>query len=486
MKKSFRGQLTMIFTAVMAGTLLLIFFGGMVFLEKYHIRDKQKQIVAAYEKFNTAARDETLNTDEFQESLENFSMTDNISVLIMEADGNLRIYATRDSERLKFRLLDYIFNQEKLDNVKLLEETPEYIIRQSKDPMFRIEYLEMIGTLDNGDYFIMTTIVESIREGVMIANRFYVMIGALALVVSAVIIYLFSRKVTKPVLELADISKRMTALDFDAKFDSKNENEIDVLGEHMNQLSETLEKTISELKTANNELCRDIEQKEKNEEMRKEFLSNVSHELKTPLALIQGYAEGLKDGINDDEESREYYCEVVMDEAKKMNTIVKKLLTLNEMEYGKETIQMERFNIAELIEGVAQAFSLMIEQKQGELRVKVPNQIYVWSDELKIEEVLTNYISNACNHLEGQRIVEIKAEQKEDKVRVSVFNTGKQIPEEDKERIWEKFYKVDKAHTREYGGSGIGLSIVKAIMESVNGSYGVNNYSNGVEFWIEL
>lgn len=254
----------------------------------------------------------------------------------------------------------------------------------------------------------------------------------------------------------------------------------------MNQLSETLEKTISELKTANNELRRDIEHKEKIDEMRKEFLSNVSHELKTPLALIQGYAEGLKDGISDDEESKEFYCEVIMDEAQKMNTMVKKLLTLNEVEFGQENISMERFNVAELIEGVAQSCSLLVQQKEGKLRLKVPNPLYLWSDELKIEEVLTNYISNACNHLDGERIIEIKAEQNEDRVRISVFNTGKQIPEEDMERIWDKFYKVDKAHTREYGGSGIGLSIVKAIMESVNGTYGVKNYINGVEFWIEL
>jgi signal transduction histidine kinase len=349
-----------------------------------------------------------------------------------------------------------------------------------------MEYLEMIGSLDRGDYFIMRTPLESIRDSVMLANHFYIGIGAVMIIISALIIYLFSRKVTKPVMELAEISKRMTALDFDAKFESKEENEIGVLGEHMNQLSNTLEKTISELKTANNELRRDIEQKEKNEEMRKEFLANVSHELKTPLALIQGYAEGLKDGISDDPESREYYLEVIMDETKKLNTMVKKLLTLNEMESGQETITMERFNVAEVVEGIAQSYSLIIGQKEGKLRLKVQNPLYVWGDELKIEEVLSNYISNACNHLDGARIIEIKAEQKGEQVRISVFNTGKQIPEEDIKRIWDKFYKVDKAHTREYGGSGIGLSIVKAIMESLNGRYGVNNYENGVEFWIEL
>lgn len=486
MKHSFRRQLTVIFTAVMAGTLILMFFCGAVFLESYYIADKKEQVMDAYVKFNTAAREGTMDSESFQESLQSSSMTDNISFLVMKTDGKLRGYSTRNSEQMYFQLWDYILDRESVEMTKILEESENYVLRQSLERMTDIEYLEMIGTLDNGDYFIMKTPLESIRDSVMIANHFYTLIGAALIIVSGIIIYLFSRKVTKPVMELADISKRMTALDFDAKFESKGENEIDVLGEHMNQLSEALEKTISELKTANNELRRDIEQKEKIDEMRKEFLANVSHELKTPIALIQGYAEGLKDGISDDPESQEYYCDVIVDEAKKMNTMVRKLLTLNEVECGQETISLERFNVAELIEGVAQSYSLLIDQKEGKLRLKVQNPLYVWSDEFKIEEVLTNYISNACNHLDGERIIEIKAEQNGGKVRISVFNTGKQIPEEDIERIWEKFYKVDKAHTREYGGSGIGLSIVKATMESVNGTYGVKNYINGVEFWIEL
>lgn len=486
MKKSFRRQLTMIFTAVMAGTLLLICISGVLFLETYYIEDKQKQVMGAYEKFNQAAGEGKLDAEEFKESLENFSMTDNISVFIMGTDGKMRIYATRDSEKLKFQLWNYILGRENVEMTKILKDGGHYVLRQSRDRVNNIEYLEMIGNLDSGDYFIMRTPLESIRDSVMLSNRFYVQIGTVAIVISALIIYLFSRKLTKPVLELADISKRMTALDFDAKFESKGENEIDLLGEHMNQLSEALEKTISELKTANNELRRDIEQKEKIDEMRKEFLSNVSHELKTPLALIQGYAEGLKDGISDDAESRDFYCEVIVDEAQKMNTMVKKLLTLNEMEFGQDTVSVERFNVAELVKGLAQSCSLLIEQKGGKLRMQLTDPLYAWSDELKIEEVLTNYISNACNHLDGEKIIEIKARQNGEKARISVFNTGKQIPEEDIDRIWDKFYKVDKAHTREYGGSGIGLSIVKAVMESVNGTYGVINYENGVEFWIEI
>lgn len=486
MRHSFRRQLTTIFTTVMAGTLLLIFFSGVLFLEKYYIADKQKHVVSAYEKLNTAALEGTMEAENFQENLQSLSTTDNISFIIMDTDARIKFFSSRNSEEMKFQLWDYIFGRESFEMTKILEETPFYVLRQSRERISGMEYLEMIGTLENGDYFIMKTPLESIRDSVILANRFYTIIGTIVILISAIIIYLFSRKVTKPVLELAEISQRMTVLDFDAKFESKGENEIDVLGEHMNQLSETLEKTISELKTANNELRRDIEHKEKIDEMRKEFLANVSHELKTPLALIQGYAEGLKDGISEEPESREYYLEVIMDEAQKMNTMVRKLLTLNEVEFGHDVISMERFNVSEVIEGIAQSYALFVQQKEGKLRLNIQKPLYVWSDELKIEEVLSNYLSNACNHLDGERIIEIKAEQKDERVRISVFNTGKQIPEEDMERIWEKFYKVDKAHTREYGGSGIGLSIVKAIMESVNGFYGVKNYQNGVEFWIEL
>lgn len=486
MKHSFRRQLTTIFTTVMAGTLLLMFFSGAVFLEKYYIANKQKQVMSVYEKFNAAALEGSMESEEFQKKIKDLTLTDNVSVIVMGTDARIKFFSTRNSEEMKFQLWDYIFGYESFEKTIILVETPFYVLRQSRERMSGMEYLEMIGTLDNGDYFIMKSPIESIRDSVMLANRFYMLIGAIVILISAVIIYLFSRKVTKPVMELADISKRMTALDFDVKFESRGENEIDVLGEHVNLLSETLEKTISELKTANNELRRDIEHKEKIDEMRKEFLSNVSHELKTPLALIQGYAEGLKDGISDDPESNEYYLEVIMDEAKKMNTMVRKLLTLNEVEFGQDTVSMERFNVSEVIQGIAQSYVLFVEQKGGKLRLNIQNPLYVWSDELKIEEVISNYLSNACNHLDGDRVIEIKAEQKEGKVRISVFNTGKQIPEEDIGRIWEKFYKVDKAHTREYGGSGIGLSIVKAIMESLNGSYGVKNYINGVEFWIEV
>ena len=220
--------------------------------------------------------------------------------------------------------------------------------------------------------------------------------------------------------------------------------------------------------------------------MRKEFLSNVTHELKTPIALIQGYAEGLLDNINDDEESRNFYCEVIIDEASKMNKMVKRLLSLNQIEFGNNQVNIERFDLVSLIHGVLNSANILIQKKEAHVQFEEKETIDVWADEYMIEEVVTNYLSNALNHLGGDKVIDIKLTRLQDHVRVSVFNTGLPIPQEDVDKIWIKFYKVDKARTREYGGNGIGLSIVKAIMDSHNKECGVINHDNGVEFWFEL
>ena len=195
----------------------------------------------------------------------------------------------------------------------------------------------------------------------------------------------------------------------------------------------------------------------------------------------------IKENISDDPESREFYCEVIMDESSKMNQMVKKLLTLNQLEFGNDVVTMERFVLVSLVKGVIQSASILAQQKEAKILFEEEEPVYVWADEFKVEEVVTNYISNALNHLEGDKVIDVKLIRKPGNViRTTVFNTGKPIPAEDLDKIWIKFYKVDKARTREYGGSGIGLSIVKAIMDSFHQKCGVKNYDNGVEFWFEL
>ena len=298
--------------------------------------------------------------------------------------------------------------------------------------------------------------------------------------------YFTTKKVTSPIMSLASLSARMSELDFEARYEGRSEDEIGVLGRSMNTLSEKLKETIGELKTANNELQRDIEEKIRIDETRKDFIANVSHELKTPIALIQGYAEGLTEGMAEDPDSRDYYCEVIMDEANKMNKMVKQLLNLTALEFGNDLPVMEQFDITALIRGILSSAGILLQQKEATVVFDQETPVLVWADEFKIEEVITNYLNNALNHLGGERRIEIRLENLGQEVKVSVFNTGTPIPEEELDKLWTKFYKVDKAHTRSYGGSGIGLSIVKAIMDSHNKECGVENRPDGVSFWFTV
>lgn len=485
MSHSIRKQFAFIFIGLMTGTIMACLIVNNIFLEKYYLKNKQKVLLNAYDKISVASMEGDISSESFDIELRKICGKYNISVIIMDADSRMLKTSGNDVDILGRQLLDNLFNKTEGQR-KLLEERDGSFLQIVFDQRTQSEYIEMWGTLENGNIYLMRSALEGIKDSVMIANRFLTYVGFCAVAVSAIIIYLVSKKITEPILELASISEKMTHLDFEAKYSGKSKTELALLGANINELSETLEETISELKTANNELKKDIEKKNKIDEMRKEFLSNVSHELKTPIALIQGYAEGLKEGINDDAESREFYCDVIMDEAVKMNHMVKKLLTLNELEFGNEVVTMERFDIVALIKNYMQSAEILTKQNDISVRMDEYPPVFVWADEFKTEEVFANYFSNAINHCAGERVIDVKLVKGEGYVRVSVFNTGEPIPEESLQHIWEKFYKVDKARTRAYGGSGVGLSIVKAIMDSMNRKYGCRNYDNGVEFWFEL
>ncbi len=486
MKYSIKKQFVGVICLLIMGTILLCWFINNTLLENYYLNNKQNVLMYAYHYINTVSNEGKFNTEEFDIEFQKIIGKYNISFIVLDAETQTLKTSANDYEILSKELLKNIFGSGNGPNVRLLEKGDSYEISIMLDDWTKTEFIEMWGVLDNGNLFLFRNPLESIKESVKLANRFLAYVGIFAAALSALVALWVSGKIAKPIMELTQISERMLHLDFEAKYSGKSRTEIALLGHNINELSEILEKTISELKSANNELQRDIERKNKVDEMRREFLSNVSHELKTPIALIQGYAEGLKEGINDDVESREFYCDVIMDEAAKMNTMVKKLLTLNQLESGNEAIAMERFDIVALIRNYIQSSEILTKQKDISVRMENYPPIYVWADEFKTEEVFMNYFTNAINYALYEKIIDVRIQIEKNKVRVSVFNTGNPIPEESLAHLWEKFYKVDKARTREYGGSGIGLSIVKAIMESMNQGYGVRNYDNGVEFWYEL
>ncbi|MCD7882478.1 MAG: HAMP domain-containing histidine kinase [Lachnospiraceae bacterium] len=493
MKHSLRKQLTVIFGALMAAMFLANFLINSFFLESFYYTKKQQVLVDAYRILNENV-DSVGNLDEEKQTELNELCNENgLSYLVTDMSYNEILGSESNfyASIMKGRLNGYGLGFD-TEDVTVLETNESYTIQKKYDNEIGLNYLEMWGVLDQGYYFIMRINIESIRDSVRISNEFIKYICIVGIVITALIVWFVTKRVTRPLGELTELSKRMADLDFNAKYTSGGTDEIGQLGRHFNEMSEKLEQAYAQLMTANNELQRDIEKKEQIDNMRIEFLSNVSHELKTPIALIQGYAEGLMECVNDDAESREFYCEVIMDEASKMNVLVQKLLTLNQLEFGNDEVEMERFDLALLLQNKIQAVAILAQQKNAVITYYGEKSIFVWGDEFKVEEVITNYLSNALNHVSGEgRIVVTVTVSGQDSpggshARVTVFNTGEPIPETDIGQIWDKFYKVDKARTRAYGGSGVGLSIVKAIMESFHQKYGVENRENGVAFWFEL
>ena len=482
--KSIKKQMVTVFISLIVLILGLIFIVNNNFLEHYYTSKKTIEMQEMYETIEHALEEGTLDDDDVQENIWRKIQRNNIFVFVMN-DKHEMVLETVQEEygSMYIQLMGYIFGKNTGEPVV---QTDQYNIYKAERPDNTGGYLEMYGVIAQDYIFLMQSPLASIQDSAQLANRFLVYVGCVALLLGAVFVWFFSKRIADPILELVELSQRMANLDFDAKYTGGGCDEISILGENFNSMSKKLEETISELKRANNQLQKDIEQKEKIETMRNEFLGNVSHELKTPLALIQGYAEGLKEGISEDPESREFYCDVIMDEADKMNTMVKNLLALNQLEFGNDEMDFQRFDLVKMIRGVLASCEILLQQASASVDFIADDEVCVWGDQFKTEQVVRNYLTNAIHHVDFEKRIEICVIRQVDTVRVTIFNSGKPIPEEDLERLWDKFYKVDKAHTREYGGNGIGLSIVKAIMESFHQKYGVRNFENGVEFWFEL
>lgn len=485
MKHTIRFKYTMILAGVVAMVIMASWAAINLCLEPYYMREKRRTLVRANDELEQRLlRDGTVTVDTklyLRRIKENY----NIEIFLWDSSQNVIYSSTaRDILEEGNDLLAYILGENQA--LKLIEEKENYQINKVYDKTSGASYMEMFSSFAGGSFARMRVPLQSIQETVRMVNQFHLYVALAVAAVGVFAVWRLTKNMTDPILHLSALAGRMANLDFTARYEGNDNREIEMLGQSMNYMSSELERTILELKTANLELKRDIEQKTRIDEMRKEFLSNVSHELKTPIALVQGYAEGLKEGISDDPETMEWYCDVIIDEASKMNLMVKKLLTLNQIEAGREQLSMEHFDLIPVIQGVLNSYRLLIEQKEAKLFLKSPESLYIWADEYMAEEVIRNYVGNALNHLDGEKRIDVLVEKRGDKAYIQMRNTGAAIPEEDIGRIWEKFYKVDKARTRQYGGSGIGLSIVKAVMESHNCAYGVKNEEDGVSFFCEF
>lgn len=457
-----------------------------IVLESFYLYSKQGTLIKIFDEVN-----EAYNTSQHEKSirnmLSNYALRNGYDIMLETQDG-INLYTSNENFIETMNSMNILNSQDNNNDIILANK--DFNIRKIKDQTTNITYILLSGKLDNNYNLYIRMPISSIQESVKISNNFLYLIGGITLIIAAIIITFISKRFTEPIQELNEIAEKMANLDFSKKFHPKDvDDEINMLGKNINLMSDKLEATIKQLRNSNIRLERDIEEKSKIEEMRTQFISDVSHELKTPIALIQGYAEGLIENVNTDEENRKFYAEVISDEANKMDKLVKQLLELMKLEYGKREFSNANFNIIELISEVIRKSKVMLEEKNIEVRFDFSKPINVYADEFYIEQVVTNYITNAIKHADevfGEKYIEIRIEDREDKIRIYIFNTGENIEEEDKERIWRRFYKVDSSRNRENGGTGIGLALVKAIMNNYNNAFGVENKDTGVEFYFDL
>ena len=483
--KSVRFKLFFTMCVVILVIILSLVLINSIVLENFYIYSKTATIKQVYQKVNDYYNTENTNVD-LETELKKIAYKNNFDILI-KTDTNLIIF-TSDREFLSSTYILKDINEIKSKSIE--ENETKINVKVTTDEVNNVSYMFLTGILDNGYVLYIRMPISPIEESVKISNTVLLMIGGITLVVAGIIASFISRKFTNPILQLNDIANKMAKLDFSKKYRiTDTEDEINELGRSINTMSDKLESTIKELQKNNIELEKDIEEKSKIDEMRKQFISDVSHELKTPIALIQGYAEGLIENVNSDEESRKFYAEVILDETNKMDKLVKQLLELMKLEYGKREFDNEKFNINELINEVLRKCSVMINEKNIKVYFENKEPIYVYADEFYMDQIITNYLTNAIKHaeeVEKENKIEIKVEKVSNKIRVSVFNTGENIPEEDLQRIWGRFYKLDSSRNRQDGGSGIGLALVKAIMNNYQNEYGVENKKNGVEFYFDM
>lgn len=483
MRISIRYKLFGVILGVILLFILVMQLFSTFFLDEYYLNSKKSSLNDCLKIIMDVYKN---RPDSLQNELEKIENTKNLKIVMVDEYFN-DIFSTgpfksfsRPENKNKFgeRII--------MDNINNFSDMP--VIKKRTDNPTNSEFLSLFAKVktNNGApaYIIISTSITAMKDSMEAANSFILILSIVVLVIGAVVIIFVTKKITKPLITINEITNEMSHLNFKNKIIITSKDEIGELGEGINHLSTYLEQMISELNNANEQLKKDIKVKDQIDISRKELISNVSHELKTPIALIGGYAEGLKVNVNNDE--KDFYCNVIMEETQKMNKIVLNLLDLSQVEAGYTIMNKQHFSISRLIQKSICRYKNLLDEKNIVLTSNYNGDCIVFADEERIIQAFDNYFMNAIHHVNDKRQITVAIEKENDIITVSVFNTGEHIPDDQLSKIWDSFYKVDKARTREYGGTGLGLSIVKAIIDAHNGYYGVKNIDEGVKFWFSL
>ena len=457
----------------LAFTIFMVFVvgGGIllnsIFLESYYIYRNKAVFISLSEKINSEYTEDKENSYEYMNNIYNI---ENISATIIDENLNVEYNSVGVKKDNNEKRLTKEIKQAILENEKKLSNKFVYYTEEKNNT--QTNKLVFISKMSNGKFIILKKPFKSIGQSVSIANQFYMIAGLIVIFIGGIFILIFSKKITKPIIEMSNVAENISNLEFDKRVNFESQDELGKLGESINKISEKLCKSINELKE-------DVER-------RKHLVRNMSHELKTPIGIIKGYAEGLKYGVADDKEKMQKYCSVLVEECDRMDKLILELLNHSMMEVGMVKLNKTSFDAIDLIASIIERFKPTLIEKGIVFDFKFEKNYIINADRDMLEKAINNFITNAIDHVEGRNFIQLTAEKQENALKISVFNTGSHIQMEDLQKIWDVYYKVDKARSRKYGGHGLGLAIVKSIVQMHGGNTNVENLDEGVVFSIKI
>jgi len=323
--------------------------------------------------------------------------------------------------------------------------------------------------------FAMTSL-QPVDEAVQMLEGYYVYLIIFVILLVILVSFYYSKKIAQPLLQINDTTNKIANLDFSETISITSKDEIGTLAHNINTLSKTLHSYITQLQ-------QDIEKEKQLENTRKEFISGVSHELKTPLSIMKSCISILEDGVASNK--KDYYFKAMANEVDKMDRLIVDMLELAKFESGTYKMKMDVFYIDQVIEYICEQLALDITNKQLHVHKQLSDTRVV-ANQHRIEQVITNFITNAIRYTPEKKSIMISTIEDQERVKVCVENQGAHIAEEHLEKIWERFYRGDTSRMRSKGGTGLGLAISKNILELHESQYGVSNTEDGVLFFFYL
>ena len=349
-----------------------------------------------------------------------------------------------------------------------------------------MEHLEYYKLLSTGQVVTLRISLDSIQSTVGIVNEFYIYEGIAILIGSLFFVYIFSLHITRPIIALNSIIRGMVNMDFSYRANIKSGDELEELGKNINFLSLELEKNIGQLKLSNMKLKEEVEKRRKIDELRKEFIASVTHEIKTPVTVINTHAEMLLYDLVENKEEGKEYLKTIISEGDNISTLLNELIKLIKLEEKIVDIKMEKLELFNLLREESSKYKIDLVNKNVSLILNLEENLTALGDGFKIRQVVNNILSNGVSYVESGGELRINSITVGNEARVEIINTGSFIPEDKLENIWKAFYRIEKSRNKKYGGTGLGLTIVNGILERHGSKFGIENITDGVMFWFTL